>query len=764
MNEKESDLRSLILKFKKWIEGSAQAGKRAGRWSGYDFFNMVLKNEENLNPKNALCSLGSQRFTDSENCQASCQKVAKDQVIFRQAKTKAFLEKQKGQISIFMALIFPVLFVFFAMTINIGLLVHDKINLQNSVDLAAYYAAGKQAEILNAIAHLNYQLRQNWKLLAFRIRGFGNFGFTDPLPHPWIGRSTPPYPGDWNPQATQEATICTQHTGWKEKAFRNQSDQTSNLCQKKITTIPAIYVPPLIPGFNDDFNKAINLQTEVFLRDTHDECRHHGTTNWFTGAMWLRAYKKALIVRKLAIKELAEKLRDGKDLLGDEIKDGVQKTFINNLTRSNRKAVVDFKFLNSMEGKTWDKWLIERPISLEIYYTDTECSNTGLSNYTSKQLEILPSHDDVYNNTDFRELKRHLDNIIRDPGPPNFPINYHSIISYEKNPWYMVYAGVSAKISPQEPFSPLVSGNHTLVAKAFAKPFGGRIGPWMFSSWPQGEDKSKGGDLIDKSMELSPTPGTDVIGFETPNYSRFPGDTLGLKSHDSLSIYRDEFFSLSPENKLSYDDFFDESPLIPPDITTSEEKYDPLIWRKNVTTGLIDGVTVGRILEVMAISPDLFDITYYSIDPQFYINHHNISDSKLLFMRLTLDFGARPGDRYNPAMFGVLNQWEWMNDLNKSIIKPADFYYSPVGPAAGWVVKDWRHLLTGWVPPDDDMFGWCDNDGDITKKEEFLPGSCGIGGRMGYSVKLVSKKYLMNPNLPLGGGNNGQIKNQPQGF
>ena len=54
---------------------------------------------------------------------------------------------QKGQMSIFIVLIFQVLFVFFAMTINIGLVVHDKINLQNSVDLAAYYAATKQAEI-----------------------------------------------------------------------------------------------------------------------------------------------------------------------------------------------------------------------------------------------------------------------------------------------------------------------------------------------------------------------------------------------------------------------------------------------------------------------------------------------------------------------------------------------------------------------------------------------------------------------------------------
>ena len=64
-------------------------------------------------------------------------------------RSKKRRQKQKGQISIFAILIFPVLFMIFAMSINITLVVHDKINLQNSVDLAAYYGAMKQAEMLN---------------------------------------------------------------------------------------------------------------------------------------------------------------------------------------------------------------------------------------------------------------------------------------------------------------------------------------------------------------------------------------------------------------------------------------------------------------------------------------------------------------------------------------------------------------------------------------------------------------------------------------
>ncbi|MBC7465991.1 MAG: Tad domain-containing protein, partial [Bdellovibrio sp.] len=91
-------------------------------------------------------------------------------------------KNQKGQVAIFVALIFQVIFVFFALLINVGLLVHHKINLQQSTDLAAYYGAMKQAESLNAIAHVNYQIRQAWKLLTWRYRVVGTFGFQSSAP------------------------------------------------------------------------------------------------------------------------------------------------------------------------------------------------------------------------------------------------------------------------------------------------------------------------------------------------------------------------------------------------------------------------------------------------------------------------------------------------------------------------------------------------------------------------------------------------------
>ena len=83
---------------------------------------------------------------------------------------------KRGQIVVFMVLIFQMLFVFISMMVNIGLVVHDKINLQNAVDLSAIYGAQRQAEILNALAHINYQIRQSYKLMAWRYFILGNLG------------------------------------------------------------------------------------------------------------------------------------------------------------------------------------------------------------------------------------------------------------------------------------------------------------------------------------------------------------------------------------------------------------------------------------------------------------------------------------------------------------------------------------------------------------------------------------------------------------
>ena len=685
--------------------------------------------------------------------------------------------KKSGQISILMALIFPVLFVFFAMTINIGLVVHDKINLQNSADLAAYYAAQKQAEILNAIAHLNYQIRQNWKLLSFRIRAFGSLGLgndrTAHLLHPFRA-SNPDVDVVWDGDVP---TICTQFfVFWKEKYFSGPdhviTDEPSNSCDNPEKVISGFQPPLVIPGiFNLEFNEAIRDISITRLVEFKETCKLHGTTNWIVMALWIKAYRKALFYRKRAIKELAEMLRDGLDLHRHPIEVGARETFRNNLTRSNRDAFDvspddGFELFNSMEGIEWNQWLVERPLFPIVYYTDSiwiPRGNSGDCDYQPKTHLDEPVHRDLFDPDDLQMLRSFIEEgIVIDSS--DLSLNLNSMVGYEKNPWFMVYSGVYVQTTPEEPFSPFVGRNVlTMTARAFAKPFGGKIGPWMQQSWPRGGDRSEG-DLIDERLPPIRDENGDFqvpnplpVGFATPNYARYPGDRLGLKSFAALSVYRE---SLLP-SKLSYFDFIDEDEFLPQEgLEVSTYKYDPLIWRDSV-----DGLTDARMMEVMAISPDLFDITYYSIDPQFYKNHSDISSPDLEFRRMTLDLGARfnaTAFEYPPNSFGVLDQWAWANDPSKSLHPEGiPSSYKPVGQvsAATWLVKDWQHLLTGWVPDIDNQFGQCNRKGDLTPRDrnsESLPGSCGIGGRMGYSVKLISKRYLTS-DLPLGGSSSGKI-------
>jgi len=83
--------------------------------------------------------------------------------------------KKQGQISILIVLSFIPLFTLFAFVVNIGMLVHAKIALQNAADLAAVAGAATQARQLTAISHVNYMMRQTYKLFLARYYGLGNY-------------------------------------------------------------------------------------------------------------------------------------------------------------------------------------------------------------------------------------------------------------------------------------------------------------------------------------------------------------------------------------------------------------------------------------------------------------------------------------------------------------------------------------------------------------------------------------------------------------
>jgi len=81
---------------------------------------------------------------------------------------KAKREKsQGGQILILMLLFLTTFIILFGYAVSVGHLVHSKMNLQNSIDLAAMSGASWQARYLNGFSELNYRMRQNHKWFIF---------------------------------------------------------------------------------------------------------------------------------------------------------------------------------------------------------------------------------------------------------------------------------------------------------------------------------------------------------------------------------------------------------------------------------------------------------------------------------------------------------------------------------------------------------------------------------------------------------------------
>jgi hypothetical protein len=335
--------------------------------------------------------------------------------------------------------------------------------------------------------------------------------------------------------------------------------------------------------------------------------------------------------------------------------------------------------------------------------------------------------------------------------------DYQFTLGVEKNPWYMAYVGIRATSAPRQIFFPF-GPNLEIRARAYAKPFGGRMGPWHGSAWPKGSlestgpqtdpfvpERTKAGGLLDSPD--SPN--------RLPNYSRFPGDNFGLTSklaQNSMKAERqteDGIAGLAIKFAYYQDlkvEFADGQP------------NDKLAW--DYQNNRFPSI---RNYELSAIAPDLFDVTYYSIEPHYGVNYYpylvqHATALGIGSLVLRSDLGHHDND--NKA-YSVQDQMDQV--IKAGIRRPESFYY----------VRDKANVLTGWSSgPEygnyafpDEAFGRCLHpDDEVSIK---VPGSCiSGGGRTGYSVKLISREYLNSALHPMGGPAEppGNIENPPSNF
>lgn len=721
------------------------------------------------------------------------------------------LYSKAGQIAIFVILIFQVLFILFSMAINVALVAHDKINLQSSLDMATLYGAQKQAEVLNAISHINFQMRQNYKLLSWRYRILGTVAhrhnispgdvFCPPVRNS-IGANhclqatsqgkaiQESYPGFYD-----RYFICASVPLWTVGRVKNNGfedgyvgeDRTSYHCQNKDFRIPEIPIPsisPVIPG-----SGSFASETRRVKRFFEASCAANSALNARIAHFFLTHFRLDQRDRRLMMEAIFNKtLKVGRDMDGKSIREGMMKTFKKNLTYANLKNFKDsnpeslFKVFNSFKGKKLGDFL--KPIRiftiLGYLVTDERCS--GSIHWTMEKGDnskvFAKGEDSSEFNTFFNgyvELNQHI------PSDPHPALN-NLVVGFEPVGKDVLYYGASVeipygKVSPL--FSPFIGSKESfsMTASSFSKPFGGKLGPPkeadpLLKNLIEAGEGRAGGKLLPYLYQ--------------PNYSLFPGDTLGLvRKMYHLQYYLKKQKRFSPEapffyNAAHYIHLFPSkggsssgAPL-PPDALAND-------LRKEVPDG--SPLLSPRLMELTAIAPDVFDMTYYSIFNNYMETYfpkickligssqsecdpnkremiqRSATDNREGFIRG--DFGYPYTDTYrranleehksptslSPFFFHFKNLKEMNLSGQESL-----FYYSHRAP---YLIRDPAHTLTSWSPTTQKnryanyvfpkkIFMGCHSLAVGKKKATdlkfFNPSGCAQGGRSGYSVKLISCK------------------------
>lgn len=693
-------------------------------------------------------------------------------------------KSQRGQISVFLALGFLVLFTMFAMTINVAMVVHDKINLQNAADFASIYVAQRQAEMLNAIAHTNYQIRQAHKLLAYRYVVLGTAAIRGANRSSQASVGFSDLEGDIDPYADKEDfPFCI--ADFKILIF--PAGNESNYCGERIISqigssgfpgISILSVNNVFLGTNfvlRDFTRQLGLQIQQSFGFA-------AAINWYFVANFMASYRYQISYRKAVIKALARNLMrpivagDGgmRDLYGQSVFEGARKTFEYNLSESSRRVGgFQIQVFNSMEGLGTDErvWLPQIATYIAPVYIDFE---TGPGNGSAVPTRQFYSDLPQLYTTD-TATRALVDANLFDLADPTRAVrdlavigapegsDFEEILGFEKNPWYMIYNHVQVQTTSGALFAP--TSNIILQAQAFSKPFGGRIGPWYGTDWPAGSDRSSANKLepIWPPRKIGVAPPSSFDPLYLPNANKYPGDRLGFKSR----LAQSSTDRLGISNTESSGKFLMEDYL--------RITYELLPGGNG--QGLPSGPMRERELAILA--PDLYDITYYSIETNF---HENYLEGKLdewLPQELSFTGGLTyEGDIWRDIGFERDNT----TLSNFNVRRQFGSQYRATGFAGRifYFLEDTpefiANVLTSWVggtdvgqyrtPADTQVrnrFGRCQTFYSSGGNGPNIPGEClNDGGRTGYSVKMVSKEYLMSNEHRMSPSSTGAIRNQPR--
>ena len=400
-----------------------------------------------------------------------------------------YFRSESGQSVILISMLILSFLMFFGFAINTAVLVTAKISVQSAADAAAYAGAAAQARQLNAISYLNYDMRRQYKKLAYRYDFLGNIASYD---FPNSGYAKRFYnSSDPNSKQTVDLkvpVVCVPLSGKTSTQetclFLNQPSQV-HLANSMFPT----------GGLTQITNAALQYQTQI-LSMMADRCKQNSGVNIFTAMMWLfrgdpdqntMASMLNTMVTGLPAGDQAYVLGTMNNLLR-----GLGLYPRNVITHMRIKTLE--KFLNTPAQKDLDEDTVtslEKSNSAEKYERTIQAFKSALSNLnfdvmshgsvTMQELQndkqitlspIMPSFN-VY--VQYMSAQQGVNN-------PTFcnssitPLTANNALAGARSDYFNVHYAVKVKAKAKLMFLPIKDGIE-LEAFAAAKPFGSRIGP-----------------------------------------------------------------------------------------------------------------------------------------------------------------------------------------------------------------------------------------------------------------------------------------------
>ncbi len=402
---------------------------------------------------------------------------------------KKRLKNKTGQVAIFVLMMFSLIFMFFGMAINIGMLVHHKINLQNAADMGALAAAAEQARILNMIGWKNYELRKNFKDFIYRYWvGFNDRHEAFPDPRSAKRRGNLARQGKWTDVMNTIPSYCFGDSSIfepkpSEGFIACEVSERKGVPAKIIGPLPALIAAVAIEPISATLLTTLYLKAFQLTEETRGNWENYTRFNVNSAFTEVAEYQRRSIdiyntylnpVRKNTLSEILN--RGGREIFPE-----TPPTAWLNFANEN----AGFNPNRRPEELRMDHYvspLFEVPVDYDELAQITVLNN--LNENLQERLNIIPLRPQngyinirpIIPSFDVFYTTFNIRNDIMRPKRDN-PIQVEQfIVGVEKDPNIKTFYSLMVKSQPELPFLPGLMP-WELTAVAAAQPFGSRIGP-----------------------------------------------------------------------------------------------------------------------------------------------------------------------------------------------------------------------------------------------------------------------------------------------